>query len=483
MWPTGSVHLWRGMSGSPVAPIGPAMTTLRSVVAPLASTVRTAGVVYVVVQVVIWHSFYTADWLLLTAPALAVAWGATVTVSLRRRWPSPLLAAVDSGVYIALALGAQGCVPPQVRDDMFSWLVICMSGELLVSAWYAPGALSALMAPLAPAAYWIGAGLQPVTNSRAMTGTAIVLLVVAIMHTLARRELFRRAAAADAAVQEAAQAAREQYAILSATIERREHERLLHDTVLNTLTALARAGAEDVAATDAAGVASRCRRDVALIEDALGDPDGLAGRTGRPAGDLVGEVRSVVADARGRGLTVHLDIDVDDTDVDDTDVDDPDGKSEGEGEGEGAPVVPARVAAAISNATREALSNVATHAQTGEAWVQVRLTAQPAGAEVACRLQVTVRDHGAGFDLARVDRGRLGLRRSIAERTQDCGGQATVWSAPGQGTEVSLSWPAPARPASARPASARAASARPGEPDPAPLVLADGGLGQERASW
>src|SRR5205085_11468847 len=68
--------------------------------------------------------------------------------------------------------------------------------------------------------------------------------------------LFRsRAAEADAALAEADRAASEQYVILSRNIERREHERLLHDTVLNTLTALARAGPGD-----AAGVVSRCRR-------------------------------------------------------------------------------------------------------------------------------------------------------------------------------------------------------------------------------
>jgi signal transduction histidine kinase len=53
-----------------------------------------------------------------------------------------------------------------------------------------------------------------------------------------------------------------------------------------------------------------------------------------------------------------------------------------------------------------------------------------------------VRDRGAGFDLARVDPARLGLRRSIAERIADCGGQASIWSEPGQGTAVRLSWPA-----------------------------------------
>ncbi len=428
------------------------MTTLRSVVAPLASMIRSAGIVYIVVQVVIWHSFYTADSWRFAAPAVAVAWGATVVVCLRRRWPSPFLAGVDSAVYLVLALGAQECVPSQVRDDMFSWLVICMSGQFLVPAWYVPGALSLLLALITPAAFWLGAALQPVTDRRTLTGAAILLIVVALAHTFARRELYGRAAAADGAVDEAHHAASEQYAVLSANIERREHERLLHDTVLNTLTALARAGADDVAQ-----VMSRCRRDVALIEEALGDPDDLADGTGRPSGDLVGQVRSVVAEVRGRGLTVHLDID-----------------------DEGAQAVPARITAAISNATREALSNVAAHAGTGEAWVQVRLMAQPGDAEVPVRLQVIVRDSGAGFDPALVDHGRLGLRRSIAERTADCGGRASIRSSPGQGTVVSLHWPAPPPPPP-RP--------RPGEPGPASLVLADRAddadreLAQESPSW
>jgi signal transduction histidine kinase len=116
--------------------------------------------------------------------------------------------------------------------------------------------------------------------------------------------------------------------------------------------------------------------------------------------------------------------------------------------GDAPPAVPAPVATAISNATREALSNVAAHAGTGEAWVEVSAAApeeNPDGsADGPPRLQVTVRDRGAGFDPARVDRARLGLRRSIAERIDDCGGHASIWSAPGQGTVVRMSWPAPA---------------------------------------
>jgi signal transduction histidine kinase len=416
------------------------MTTLRSMIAYLAAMVRCAGTAYVVVQVAIWHSFYAAASWRLAAPALAVAWAVTVMVYLRRRWPSPFFACVDSAVYVALALGAQECVPPAVRDNTFSWLVITMSGQLVVPAWYAPGVLSALLALSSPVAYWAGAMLQPVTSTRTLTGSAIFLFILGLVHLYGRRELYRRAAAADAGLDRADQAAGEQYAILRRNIERREYERLAHDTVLNTLTALARAGRDDVVEA-----VNRCRQDVALIEGALGAPDDLAAEARRPSGDLCSAMQAVVAEMRAQGLTVHLEI----------------------GAGTGS-AVPARVITAISNAAREALSNVAAHARTGEAWVRVRLTALEGDGEIPCRLQVIVRDRGAGFDPTRVDRTRLGLRRSIAERTADCGGQASIWSEPGRGTVVSLCWPAPERA---------------DETHPAGLNLADHALAQRSLPW
>jgi signal transduction histidine kinase len=391
------------------------MTTLRSVIAYLATMVRCAGIVYILVEVVIWHSFYTAAVWHLAAPALAVAWGALVIVYLRRYLPSPLVACVDSAVYVALALSAQACVPPATRDSPFSWLVITMSGQLIVPAWYwyAPGALPVLLALASPLAFWAGAMLQPVTDARTLAGAAILLLVIGLVHGGGRRLLYGRAAAADADLDRADQAAREQYAILCRNIERREHERLTHDTVLNTLTSVARSGGDAVAE-----VVARCRQDVALMEAAL-SADDLAPLPARPSGDLFGEVLAVAAGMRDRGLTVHLE-------ADDT----------------AGPAVPAPVVRAISNAVREALSNVAAHAGTREAWVTVRSVAPEVESEVPCRLMVVIRDRGTGFDRARVDQARLGLRRSITERTAECGGHALIRSAPGQGTEVSLFWPA-----------------------------------------
>jgi signal transduction histidine kinase len=416
MGPMGYLPRWRAISGPGDAPNGAALEILRSMIAYLALMIRCAGIVYIIVQVVIWHSFYTNDSWRLAAPAVAAVWAMTVTIYLRRRWLFPLFVYVDSAVYIMLALVAQESVPPAVRDDAFSWLFIAMSGQLVVPAWYAPGAVSLLLAIISPLAYWVGAMLQPVTDARTLVRTTFLLLIFWLVHGYSRRVLYGRATAADDELDRADQAAREQYAILCRNVERRENERLLHDTVLNTLTALS-LPAGDAAGDGVIHAVNRCRQDVALIEDALGDPDHLAAGAGRPSGDLPSRVRAVAAGMRARGLNVHVDV-----------------------EGGGGRAVPAPVAVALANAVREALSNVAAHAGTGEAWVRVCQTAL-AGAEAPCHVRVTVRDMGAGFDLTRVDRARLGLRRSIAERTAECGGLARIWSRPGQGTVVTLCWP------------------------------------------
>ncbi|MGH3171377.1 MAG: sensor histidine kinase [Trebonia sp.] len=417
--------------------------------------IRCAGFVYIVVQTVIWHSFYAAAPWRLTAPVAAAVWAVAAAAFLRRRWPSPFLACVDAAVYIALAFTAQNCVPPAVRDDPFSWMVISISGQLMVPAWYAPGVLSVLLALASPVAFGAGAALRPVTDARTLAGAAVLLFIVALVHLYGRRVLRDGAAEADAGVARADQAAREQYAILRANIERREHERLLHDTVLNTLTALGRADR-----VDTGEAVTACRRDMALLESALSDRDDA--QAGRPSGDLLRELRAVVADMRVRGLNVHAEFD----------------------EGAGL-TVPARVITAITNAAREALSNAAAHAGTGEAWVTARRTGPdligpgPTGPGLTApeepdgspsRLEVTVRDEGTGFDPALVDSARLGLRRSIAERVADCGGEASIRSAPGRGTTVTLRWPASPRPAPAAPTSTNA----PAEPTSAPTEPATG---------
>ena len=63
--------------------------------------------------------------------------------------------------------------------------------------------------------------------------------------------------------------------------------------------------------------------------------------------------------------------------------------------------------------------------------------AEPAGA-----VAVYVRHEGPGFDLDAVGPERRGVRDAIVGRMAAIGGQATVESAPGDGTEVVLRLPA-----------------------------------------
>jgi hypothetical protein len=237
-----------------------------------------------------------------------------------------------------------------------------------------------------------------------------------------------RATRADAALEQADQDSREHHIVLSRNIERREHERLLHDTVLNTLTALARAGKGD--AGEAVG---RCRHDVALMEDALSDPGDADQAGGRLYGSLLGGIEAVAAEMRARGLVVHFEVT--------GGVPGLAGVCAEYGSRGGALAIPVPVAAAIAHAVREALANVAAHAGTGEAWVKVNLAASGGEAPASGAFLVTVRDAGAGFDATRLDPARLGLRRSITERVADWGGQASIGSAPGDGTVVCLCWP------------------------------------------
>ena len=85
---------------------------------------------------------------------------------------------------------------------------------------------------------------------------------------------------------------------------------------------------------------------------------------------------------------------------------------------------------ATVKAAREAMANAARFAGAA----QVDLYAE-VGED---RVEVFVRDRGAGFDLEAIPPDRRGVRHSILERMQRHGGRATVHTAPGAGTEVEL---------------------------------------------
>jgi len=86
----------------------------------------------------------------------------------------------------------------------------------------------------------------------------------------------------------------------------------------------------------------------------------------------------------------------------------------------------------IFRIVQEALNNVKRHGQIDRAAVQMK---QENG-----MLQIVVRDHGVGFDLAHVSPDRFGLR-GICERARLYGGTATIESVPAEGTTVTVQLP------------------------------------------
>jgi len=404
-------------------PAGPAITALRAVASSTACMIRCLTISYIALQVVIWHSFYSADPWRLAGPICAMAWAAMVVAHLRGRWLQAWWRdGLDSAASVLLALGAGWCVPPAVRGDTTNWLYIALVGQLFVPAWLAPAASAAPLALISAAAYLAGAAVAPAVRPGGSSAAVSSALLVAIAAAawFARLMLERGAITADATLATADREAREQRVALSRTTERREQERLLHDTVLNTLTAIGRGG--QAGQDEASQLRGRCQRDVAMLQYALSDPGDPAKVAGRPFGVLLIGIEAAAIEIRARGLEVHVAV-------------------AGHAQEPGVPAapVPGQVAVAMAYAVREALVNVVTHAGTGEAWVDVSLAEAPA---TDGGVRVTVRDAGAGFDPAAVDPARLGLRQSIIERVADVSGRASVQSRPGEGTVVNLYWPA-----------------------------------------
>ena len=189
----------------------------------------------------------------------------------------------------------------------------------------------------------------------------------------------------------------------------REQQRLLHETVLNTLTAIARGGIGE-SANDVSRTRARCTES-ALVLRTLSSAELAIPSTGSRdwAADVMPGIQPLV------DLGVHVDIRVHVT---------------------GRPI-PDPAYGAMVVAVREALSNVARHAHADSVVLRVSVTT-----DVRARRDhwiVDVRDDGRGFDAASASR-RFGLKSAIVEAMEDVGGRATVTSTLGEGTCVTLAW-------------------------------------------
>lgn len=197
--------------------------------------------------------------------------------------------------------------------------------------------------------------------------------------------------------------------------QRRQSARLLHDTVLATLTLMAHSGV----GVTAGALRAQAGDDANLLRQlrlgtfpAPQEPVPTStGSIPQPASDdaILGTTLESVKQRFGRiGLEVSW-------------------------HGTGQVLLPSDVLDAFLLALAECLENVRRHAGVTEAHVTIT------DDETTVRAMVT--DSGIGFDVKDIDSARLGLKDSVIARLGEVGGTARLFSSPGSGTTVVLEVP------------------------------------------
>ncbi len=318
---------------------------------------------------------------LLIATAVTAAWGCVLLWDAWRHatFRQPL-AAFD--VALAAGIGLLG-LSGEWQDTTVTYGSLQCAA--VVAGWAMPAraltiALSALVSvPLS--SVLVSAGASDITALQAASHAA-TLIVIALVAGGVREVLF-----ADGTRRHAAEPA----------WDVAENRRVVHDTALATLTAIAN-GRLDAGSDRARALAAR---DATYLRTIM--------QGGTVTSDsLPSALAAVAADAAAVGLRLHPLL---------------------------APMpshVDQRAVVAIAMAAREALNNVHRHARTREAW----LTAGEEQGAIVARIV----DRGVGFDPDKAPAGS-GIRDSIMARMREAGGTSAVDSIPGEGTCVELRWP------------------------------------------
>ncbi|MEU6698136.1 ATP-binding protein [Pseudonocardia sp. NPDC046786] len=319
----------------------------------------------------------------------------------------------DPAVVALLALAQPWLVDPGLVALQLGWVAVVVSFTAITVQWYRPPLAGALTAVLLAGAYLAGcllSGLGP--GEALLAGGGAWMLVGAALSRLLRVLVVRAGQDADALLADRFATERAAATEAARRAEQRRHWAAVHDTAAGTLLMV---GLGEVGGREP-WLRGQVDRDIATLE----------GRSADPAPSLARTVARSRVRVRPEPVPAY-------------------------------PGLPGPALAALDGAVGEALENVRRHAGTGAA----RLRLHPRDGGV--RIEIT--DDGGGFDPASVPRGRTGLRTSVAGRMAGAGGRATVVSAAGRGTTVTLDWPAPDRPAPDGP-ERPGGSGRPGAADP-----------------
>ena len=199
--------------------------------------------------------------------------------------------------------------------------------------------------------------------------------------------------------------------------QRRQGARLLHDTVLATLTLLAHSGVgvTPEALRQQAGDDAKLLRQLRLgtTPAATSGEVPVVGTATSPIQvidePVLGTTLESVKQRFGRmGLQVSW-------------------------HGTGQVLLPSDILDAFLLALAECLENVRRHSGVTEAHVTIT--------EDSKMVRAMVTDAGVGFEISDIDEAKLGFTESVVARLRDVGGNARLFSAPGSGTTVVLEVP------------------------------------------
>jgi signal transduction histidine kinase len=262
---------------------------------------------------------------------------------------------------------------------------------------------AALFSVLIPAAYFVihlrelGGGADLLTVAQDVALTVLFAGTISSLGLVLRYE----ASKVDLANGRATEATILAATSAAADAERARVDALVHDSVLTTLLVAAKAQSpeEEKAAADLAAVAIQ---KLTLAQSDSQRPD-----TNISVASLLSALEESI---RGGFPSVKVDA-----------------------QGANDDQIPEVVAAALTGATLQAVSNSITHAGASAQRIVMLRAAKS-------RIKIVVKDDGRGFRPARVIKSRLGLKLSVIDRVEAVGGRVYIDAKPGIGATIVIEW-------------------------------------------
>ncbi|GAB3144425.1 hypothetical protein GCM10027057_30560 [Marisediminicola antarctica] len=353
-------------------------------------------------------SFMIPEWSVFAQVLLFGGLLLSVAASILKRWVLVVNGFVAVAWFVVMATWPMGVADVTVVAELrpWPWFICTVATAAAAVAWPVWAAVVALV--VAPLTYGIvrvtpAGGAAPFDLAAYDVIYAVILGgTVLIIITMLRQ------AAASVDLAQSAAIDRYSYAVRqhATEVERVQVDAIVHDSVLTTLISAARSHAPEAEAL-AARMASNA---MGYLRDAAASSPDDATRV--RVRDLALRIRTA-ADALSVPFE-HRPGDISDWEL------------------------PSQAAEAVYSAAVQSMVNSTQHAGSDPGiarWVGVRCA--PGGGVV-----VVVGDTGTGFDPQAVPTARIGLRISILERVNNAGGHVDVDSQAGEGTVITIRWPA-----------------------------------------